>query len=195
MSKLEFKWSPLKMEDGYKLKEWSTYESPLFVGYNYNSLTEREQQFWYLSKQRRFNSSYFSIYVGKEMIGYIGIKEINQLLKTSKLGIVFDPKWTSKGYGSAILEEFLEYYFNELKMRRLDLEVNSWNERAIKLYEKFAFRIDSTKYIEFENQNLDLSKQEFQKYKDDFIQKDGKIFTRIYVMKLKRQEYFNEISN
>ncbi|MCT1796266.1 GNAT family N-acetyltransferase [Helcococcus kunzii] len=193
MSNLEFKWSPLTLEDGDKLKEWTSFESPLFVGYNYNNLTEREKQFWYISKQRRFNSSYFSIYVGDEMIGYIGIKEINKLLKTAKLGIVFDSKWTSKGYGSAVLKDFLDYYFNDLRMRRLDLEVNSWNDRAIKLYKKFGFKINSSKYIEFENQRLDLSKPEYIKYKDDFIEKDGKLFTKIYLMNLKRQEYFDEI--
>ncbi|EHR35723.1 GNAT family N-acetyltransferase [Helcococcus kunzii] len=193
MSNLEFKWSPLTLEDGDKLKEWTSFESPLFVGYNYNNLTEREKQFWYISKQKRFNSSYFSIYVGDEMIGYIGIKEINKLLKTAKLGIVFDSKWTSKGYGSAVLKDFLDYYFNDLRMRRLDLEVNSWNDRAIKLYKKFGFKINSSKYIEFENQRLDLSKPEYIKYKDDFIEKDGKLFTKIYLMNLKRQEYFDEI--
>lgn len=193
MSRLEIKWSPLTLEDGDKLKEWTTFESPLFVGYNYNSLTEREKQYWYISKQKRFNSSYFSIYIGDEMIGYIGIKEINKLLKTAKLGIVFDSKWTSKGYGSVLLEQFLEYYFKELNMRRLDLEVNSWNDRAIRLYEKFGFKKTSDKYIEFENQRLDLTSPEFQKYKDDFIEKDGKIFTKIYLMNLKRQEYFDEI--
>lgn len=182
----------LRLEDGEKLKEWGAYDSPLFTGYNYNSLTERELTIWFMMKQRRFGSSYFSIYVRDEMIGYIGMKEINSILRSAKLGIVFDSKWTSKGYGTRVLADFLQYFFIEKKMKRLDLEVNSWNDRAINLYKKFGFEEYESKYLEFENQSLDLEAPEFENLKEHFFVDQGKIYSKIYCMKLRRQEYINE---
>lgn len=193
MNNLKYKLEPLKISDGKKLKDWTSYESPLFLGYNYNNLSDKEIILWFASKQPRFNSSYFSIYVEDDLIGYIGLKEINKYLKTAKLGVVFDSKWTSKGYGSLVMKDFLDYCFKELKFRRIDLEVNSWNHRALRLYEKFGFKYNSTKYLEFENQELNLEDEKFKKYSEDFLFENGKIHTKIYVMKLKRQEYLDEI--
>lgn len=192
MNNLDFKISPLKYEDGKKLKEWTSYDNPLLVGYNYNNLTDKELLLWYVMKQKKFRSSYFSIYVGDDLIGYFGIKDINNKLKTAELGIVFDAKWTSKGYGTKVLEQFLEYYFTKLNMRRLDLEVNSWNERALRLYKKFGFKIDSEKFVEFENQKIDITSDKYKDMKEHFLIEDDIVYTKIYTMKLKKQEYIDE---
>ncbi|MNJ49370.1 putative ribosomal N-acetyltransferase YdaF [compost metagenome] len=44
-----------------------------------------------------------------------------------------------KGIGTAAISLILEYAFNELNLHRLYLRVFSFNERAIKLYEKMGF--------------------------------------------------------
>lgn len=44
-----------------------------------------------------------------------------------------------KGIGTAAISLILEYAFNELNLNRLYLQVFSFNERAIKLYEKMGF--------------------------------------------------------
>ncbi len=44
-----------------------------------------------------------------------------------------------KGIGSAAISLILEFAFNELNLHRVYLQVFSFNERAIKLYEKMGF--------------------------------------------------------
>lgn len=187
----EYYLRPLKKEDGILLRQWTDHDDPLFVGYNYSDLSDKELDIWFKMKQGRNNALYFSIFnIEGKLIGYIGIKEINKVLKIAKLGIVLDSKFMSKGIGSKVLQQFLNFYFENLKMRRLDLEVNAWNTRAINLYKKFNFKMHSSEYIKFENQVIDIEEEKYEGY---FERKNGIIFTKIYEMRLKRQEYLDEI--
>lgn len=179
----------VEYEDSLKLKEWGEYEDPIFMGYNYNKLTENESKYWFVSKQKMFNSKYFSINLDDKMIGYVGVKEINSLKKTGKLGIVFDPNFVSKGYGKIAMKIFLDYYFNTLKMKKIVLEVNSWNHRAIKLYEHYGFEIYKENYQYFENQNLDLKDKKYEYIRDEFKVENTNLYSRIYFMKLTKETY------
>ena len=165
------------------------YKDPIFIGYNYNKLTENESKYWFVSKQKMFNSKYFSINLEDKMIGYIGVKEINSIKKSGKLGIVFDPNFISKGYGKRAMEIFLDYYFNNLKMKKMTLEVNSWNIRALNLYRYFGFEIYKENFQYFENQNLDLNDEKYSKFKEDFKIENTNIYSRIYFMKLTKERY------
>lgn len=179
----------VEYEDSLKLKEWGEYKDPIFIGYNYNKLTENESKYWFVSKQKMFNSKYFSINLEDKMIGYIGVKEINSIKKSGKLGIVFDPNFISKGYGKRAMEIFLDYYFNNLKMKKMTLEVNSWNIRALNLYRYFGFEIYKENFQYFENQNLDLNDEKYSKFKEDFKIENTNIYSRIYFMKLTKERY------
>lgn len=182
----------LKFTDIEKLKSWGSYTEPLLYGYNYNDLNSDQELVWYLTKQIKFRSSYFSINLDSRMIGFIGVKEINKFLKTGKLGIVFDPNFVSQGYGFEVMKIFLDLYFNEMNMRKMTLEVNAWNFRAIKLYEKLGFKKYRENYQVFENQNLDLQLEKYDQVRRYFVEKDNKIYSQVYFMKLDRQEYINE---
>lgn len=48
----------------------------------------------------------------------------------------------------------------------------------------------SSEYIKFENQVIDIEEEKYEGY---FERKNGIIFTKIYEMRLKRQEYLDEI--
>ena len=189
----EYILEPLKKEHGLLLKNWTDHEDSLFIGYNYSDLSDKELDIWFKMKQERNHALYFSIFnKDRDLVGYIGAKEINKVLKTAKLGIVLNSEFISKGIGSIVLSEFLEFYFKSLNMRRLDLEVNAWNLRAIYLYKKFNFKMHSSEYIKFENQAIDINQE---KYKGYFKEHNGTIFTKIYEMRLKRQEYLDEITD
>lgn len=187
---------PLMKKDGDLLKYWGTFDDPLYFGYEYNCLTEKELAIWYLMKRKINRSEYFSV-ISKEnnLIGYIGIKDINPIFKKAKLGIVLDPNFVSRGIGTMILADFLEYYFLDKKFNLLELEVNSWNLRAIKLYKKYGFKITNTEYIKFENQDIDIFDEKYRNLSDDFKEFNGYIFSKIYKMNLEKKEYLNEIRN
>ncbi|MGF0039998.1 GNAT family N-acetyltransferase [Peptoniphilaceae bacterium SGI.131] len=185
---------PLKFEDGRLLAKWGNFQDPLLAGYNYNDLSEEELRTWYRVKQRFYRASYFSILDKEEnLIGYLGLKEINKFLKTAKLGIVFNPDMVSKGYGKRVMVDFLAYYFRILGMRRLDLNVNAWNFRARRLYEALGFTYKKDFFEKFENQDLPLEDEAYADIREYFDLRGDQIYSKILRMSLTDREYRHEI--
>ena len=181
---------PLQYEDRLLLKRWTDFEDPIFKGYNYSDIGSTEMDYWYRTKQERFRSSYFSIISPQgDLIGFFGIKEINKFLKTAKLGIVLDSKYVSQGYGKMVMKDFLRYYFEDLNMRKLYLEVNAWNERALALYQGLGFSTYGYYYQRFENQQLDIYEEKYDQIRPYFEERFTGLYNKVYKMSLNKQEY------
>src|SRR5699024_11647721 len=133
LKKIEFK-------DAMMIKGCGNFTHPWMEGYNYGHFSDCEVKFWFstiTSPRKR----YFSIFRKEDnaFIGFLGLKHYNKLLKTSKLGIVFDANQVSQGYGYEAMEILLDYYFDNLGFKELYLDVNDFNIRAYKLYKKLVF--------------------------------------------------------
>ncbi len=190
---MSYRLEPLVREDAKLLKSWDEFSDPIFYGYNYNNLNENQEEIWFLMKQKKYRSSYFSIKDEEgNLLGFIGLKEINNILNTAKLGIVIAPSFVSNGLGTRVMEEFIAMCFDEFKFRKINLEVNEWNTRAINLYKRFNFKEYKYDYQEFENQLLDLEDERYEDIRDSFIIEDGVIYSKVIHMSLNRQEYRNE---
>ena len=190
---MSYRLEPLVREDAKLLKSWDEFSDPIFYGYNYNNLNENQEEIWFLMKQKNYRSSYISIKDEEgNLLGFIGLKEINNILNTAKLGIVIAPSFVSNGLGTRVMEEFIAMCFDEFKFRKINLEVNEWNTRAINLYKRFNFKEYKYDYQEFENQLLDLEDERYEDIRDSFIIEDGVIYSKVIHMSLNRQEYRNE---
>lgn len=78
-------------------------------------------------------------------IGTIALMKVDERNRHAELAIVIGEKdYWSKGYGSQMMHTLLEYGFEGLNLDRLYLHVFSFNERAIKFYEKFNFKHEGT---------------------------------------------------
>lgn len=78
-------------------------------------------------------------------IGTIALMKVDERNRHAELAIVIGEKdYWSKGYGSQMMHTLLEYGFEGLNLERLYLHVFSFNERAIKFYEKFNFKHEGT---------------------------------------------------
>ena len=78
-------------------------------------------------------------------IGTIALMKVDERNRHAELAIVIGEKdYWSKGYGSQMMHKLLEYGFEGLNLDRLYLHVFSFNERAIKFYEKFNFKHEGT---------------------------------------------------
>jgi RimJ/RimL family protein N-acetyltransferase len=119
----------------------------------------------------------------------MGIKNIKKVKKESTLGIVFDPNYVSKGYGSETLRVFLNYYFKQLKMKRMYLEVAEFNKRAYKAYKNIGFKPIGYYLDEFHDTSLDLNNPYYLKYKSSFVIKGKKIYNYIYKMKITKVDF------
>lgn len=76
----------------------------------------------------------------EQTVGIVSLINIDYKNRSAECVIDIGVKdvW-GKGIGTAAISLILEYAFNELNLNRLYLQVFSFNERAIKLYEKMGF--------------------------------------------------------
>lgn len=182
--------SPLKLEDAFFMKNWGTHENPLLSDYNLPSLSDEEIRKWYNYKTGEKNRKYYSVFnEGNRFIGYMGIKKIRRIFRDALLGIVFDPNYVNQGYGTEAITAFLEYYFNEMKMKKLYLEVAQFNKRALRCYEKSGFKIIDRYLDEFFDQRIDLIDPYFISEKSSFVIEGGKVYNYIYKMKVDKNTY------
>lgn len=76
------------------------------------------------------------------VIGNCGLMEVNHLYRKADLGIFIGEKeYWGKGYGTEAIELVLDFGFNILNLNNIMLIVNSFNERAIRCYEKCGFKV------------------------------------------------------
>lgn len=173
-------------ETALELKNWENFTDPKLSGYNYGNLTDFEIKLWQGTIAMP-NKRYFAVKIVEDhrFIGFIGLKNINPLLKRAKLGIVFDPNFVSKGFGYEAVCALLEVFFDEMNYKNLYLDVNTFNERAIKLYKKCGFKEVSYSREIFENQNIEMDGRYFE-------YSHGLIYSKIINMKLSKDDY-NEL--
>ena len=76
-----------------------------------------------------------------ELIGNCGFANISYQNRIGTVGIfIGDESNRSNGYGTETLKLLLDYGFNYLNLNNIMLTVKSFNERAIKCYEKVGFK-------------------------------------------------------
>ncbi|APH16208.1 acetyltransferase domain protein [Clostridium sporogenes] len=82
-----------------------------------------------------------------KVVGVIGLN-INSNPRTkhaATLGMMVHKAYQGTGIGKKLMSEILDLADNWLMLARIELGVFTNNEKAIKLYEKFGFKIEGTK--------------------------------------------------
>jgi RimJ/RimL family protein N-acetyltransferase len=78
---------------------------------------------------------------GDTLIGNCGFNAIDQVRQCAEVGIfIGDGENQNRGYGTEALSLLIEYGFDCLNLHNIMLKVFSFNERAIRCYEKAGFR-------------------------------------------------------
>ena len=76
----------------------------------------------------------------EDLIGLIALDDILWPSRAAWLAIgIGEAAYRGQGYGSEALGLMLRFAFHELNLHRIQLTVFSYNERAIRLYERFGF--------------------------------------------------------
>ena len=76
-----------------------------------------------------------------EMIGSIALEGINHTNRVATLGIFIGNKqYWNKGYGTEAIRLILDYGFNYLNLHCIQLHLMSFNQRALKCYQKCGFK-------------------------------------------------------
>ena len=124
---------PTTEEEKILITEWK-YEGEYSV-YNAEPYEEQKKKgFGFANPQNHF----YSFYDEKKLIGFINLYEE----KTEVFfGIGVKPEECGKGYGSHMTETACKISRELFPGKPLYLEVRTWNQRAVRCYEKAGFHI------------------------------------------------------
>ena len=86
------------------------------------------------------NHIVFGIVVDGELVGTVGLHNINWTSRHATFGIaIWKREYIGKGIGTEATKLILDYAFDFLNMHRIKLEVYEYNTRAIGVYKKLGF--------------------------------------------------------
>ncbi len=135
--------SPLNIEDVEKYVEWfCDFKMTDGIGKSGNIMTLEAEKEW-IDKTLKNNDLNFAIVnlEKDELIGNCGFANISYQNRIGTVGIfIGEESNRSNGYGTETLKLLLDYGFNYLNLNNIMLTVKSFNEWAIKCYEKVGFK-------------------------------------------------------
>ena len=123
----------LTESEKYIIAEWK-YDGDYAI---YNNLPYDEQKKKGFGFANPKNIS-FAFYENGQLIGFTNLFEEDSEVF---FGIGANPIYCGKGYGQRMTEQTIALSHELFPNKPLYLEVRTWNERAVKCYEKAGFRI------------------------------------------------------
>lgn len=84
--------------------------------------------------------------VDGEVVGQIGLHTVNRPRRrhAGSIGMAVHDEWQGKGVGTALMAAVVDLADNWLNLLRLELQVYTDNEPAVRLYQKFGFEVEGT---------------------------------------------------
>jgi len=142
---------PVTMEDLVKVMEWRN-KVPEALRTSRLTTIEMQERF-YKRLQDDQNNIYFSFKNDKGiLIGFAGITNISWENSNGEISLIVNPTFTKKGFGSAILEQMLDYGFNYLNLvniygecYRCNPNLGFW-DKMCKLYNAHKVDLPNRKY-------------------------------------------------
>jgi len=99
------------------------------------------------SENHSLNGALFIMHTTSDdkIIGFVALDGFDWAARSGWVGIgIGDEAYKGKGYGTEAMRLLLRYAFDGLNLNRLNLNVVSYNERAIRSYEQVGFRYEGT---------------------------------------------------
>ena len=164
--------SPRSSEDVERFTEWlNDFETTDYTGRSGQLLTiEGERE--YIQKNSNPEATFVIVTLEEDqMIGTVGLEEIDAINRTATLGIFIGEKqYRNQGYGTEAIQLILDYGFNYLNLQNIKLDLMEFNERGLACYKKCGFREygrrRKCKYVNgkyYDSIEMDVLKEEFTK--------------------------------
>ncbi|MBD8499397.1 GNAT family N-acetyltransferase [Paenibacillus arenosi] len=127
---------PMTEEDADDICSWQ-YEAPFDI-YRFLPWSEMKLQGIEFGDPDLRTSQYASVRFGKELAGFA---QFFPLVNVTRIGLGMRPQWCGNGYGV----DFVTAIVREAQLRapenEIDLEVFTWNKRAVNVYLRAGFQI------------------------------------------------------
>ncbi len=130
-------------------------EANYYTG-SFETFTEKQIEEFFLKCLEDDSRYDFLIFDENKIIGEVVLNEIDSDVKSAHFRIcIFYSEYFNKGIGSFATKSILNFAFDNLSLQRVGLEVFSYNDRAMKVYEKSGF------VVEGKLRNAILNKNEY----------------------------------
>ncbi|HEX2173211.1 MAG TPA: GNAT family N-acetyltransferase [Dehalococcoidia bacterium] len=105
------------------------------------AVSATELELWFAQNQRSPAANFFAIELGGELIGYVGLRDIDWESRVGTLDITIGRKdlW-NQGFGTEATSAIVRWGFEALGLDRIELTVLPFNERGVRCYEKVGFK-------------------------------------------------------
>jgi len=113
----------------------------------YRSLTNLKNQYDESLKSESLRQ--FIVAKGDEKIGFVGLFGFEGVHRKAEFGIMIDTKHQGKGYAKKATKLAMAYAFCRMNVRKLNLTVDQYNEKAIHVYETMGFKQEARLEEEF----------------------------------------------
>lgn len=121
------------------MQSWTPHTDPLFTGYNVPPLSEQEQDAFF-ARYTAPGTISLAGEAGGRVAAHILLRGYDAQAGTADLGISMDAGLIGKGYGTRILLALKSFVGERYAIKRLTLDVASFNRRALAAYLKAGFR-------------------------------------------------------
>lgn len=113
----------------YNINGWLSWEQMKGLGIEFGDPDIREQQ-------------YLSILDEEQRLW--GFAQLFPMEGVTRIGLGMRPEWCGLGMGKQFVQVIVDVARRRRPTDEIDLEVSTWNERAIRTYEKVGFHITDT---------------------------------------------------
>ncbi len=134
--------SPISLEDAERYTEWvNDMEMGLFMLFS-TDVFDLDKERETLKRIMRDNVSFAIVEKDtNKAIGICGLVNVDSVHRHAQFGIfIGDKTYWNQGIGTEATRLTLDHAFNNLNLHNVSLEVYSFNQRAIRCYEKVGFK-------------------------------------------------------
>ena len=123
------------------IRTWRNSEEISSYMYTDDKIEKSQQEKWFEKISKDKNSRYWIIQYDNRKLGLASLNNIDNILNSCYWAFYLgDLSIRGAGIGSKVEYNVLNYVFEELKLNKLRCEVFVFNDKVIKMHEKFGFR-------------------------------------------------------
>jgi ribosomal protein S18 acetylase RimI-like enzyme len=159
-----------RWEEYKKIRLEALKNEPVAFAASFEEKTSKPDQYWQ-DQLAKFNiaeeDSVLFAEINGELVGMAGWYRNNseKLKHTATINSIYvKPEYRRKGIASELINEVISELSVKEEIIRLDLNVNTQNERAVKLYQKLGFEIVGTLHKEVFVDEIYYDEYEMEKF-------------------------------
>ena len=174
----------MNIKEACQMRDFAPHEDKLYADFNFPDYSDEEMISWFKIKTEKGRVLIAIKDMQDNVIGYMTLRKINYIFKTSEMGIIINPAKINMGYGTDAINCLKRWYFEKLKFKKLYLTVAFYNERALAVYKKIGFIPKHFLYERFINDEVDVFlDKNYEPIKKYF----KKTFSKIYIKCIKME--------